>query len=685
MKKLFISMISIIVLLSLSGCGKTYLESGNLKNDSSVLSIGVFTQKIVDLNLPSNDFSCCAAFSDINGFTYIISRNDAVTLSTDYYFISFDQKGNIKNYELLDLPIKKSGNSIELSDKLLSSFEELKNSYYDYGYGSYKNFNFDENGNFSATCEATIAIGVDDYGNNKYFFRTIQVDWDSNGKCISISELAYDENDYIQNIKENTVIGSDGNKYQICDSGIALLDDNGNYYSSYFDFINSNIISSGFSDVSIYDNDHFSGIYTDSYGDLHLASFTRNNSPSNKNALVLACTGLDNEIRSRIVAYNNLNSSYRIAVVDYLDRASSETSEEAWSMLREDLINGYNPDMVLNTSGYDDFVISLLSSDSRLCDLNNAILKDSDLKTVEFTATAKRMFYNNEHIYSIVPSFSYRTIVGNEQLFSEYSGWGTGSYLDFVEPISDKKVIFDMDIRTSYLDRLIEYNGNWYVNYDSCEASFNSEEFVDLLKYIITLPENYNDASRLMNLETNNGAFLLSDISCYNLGDMNLDSTILSKGNYTFVGYPCGPNDGSGVISVDKSFMIFSSSAGANECWDFIKYFITDNYQTNLKDGIPVTAAGFDIWHNNRQATPVYADQYKYYIDGEEHIVYSPTDEEVAYIEDSIDQCKRFEFSDYRIRQIVIDYVDQYFNGRISAEEAAQSIDKDVETYLSTL
>ena len=683
MRKKSTIVLCLFILFILSACGNISLEVGNIESDISSISEGAFSQNIVDLNLSTNNFSSAASIANENGYTYIVSSIDTSTYNTDLYYLSFDLDGKTSIFESLDLPIYRSGYGVKLSDLVLDSFEELENDYYDVGSINYSNFQFDEIGNFTGICEFYVAVGEDEYGSNKYYANTVLVAWNSNGKCISVNEKINNSGQTSQIKESNIITGINGTDYRLCDSGIAVLDGNGEYKEKYFDFINSNIISSGFSNVVILDDDHFSGIYKDSNQELHLAVFNRNNGNSGKKALVLACTGLDDDIRSRIVAFNNINSTYRIAVKDYLDVASS--NEEAWSLLKEDLLNGYNPDMVLNTTGYDKYVISQLSSENRLSDLGNVIKKDSDLKGLEFTESSTRLFYNDGPIYTIIPSYSLRTIVGSADLFSNANGWGIKAYLDYASPLSGEYMIFDMDTRSTFLSRLMDFNGNWYVDYNSKEASFNSEEFAAVLEYINTLPENEEEASDIMYSYKNNGMYLLSDITCNNLGDMHLDSTKRTRGDYIITGFPCGTNEGSGVISVDRCFMIFSSSAGTNECWKFIKGFITDIYQSGLSNGIPVTVAGFEKWHDNRQASPVYADQYKYYVDGEEYIVNPPNDVEVLRIENAISQCGRMEFTDYRIKQIVFEYAEQYFSGTITAGDAAQAIDKDVEAYLSTL
>ena len=42
------------------------------------------------------------------------------------------------------------------------------------------------------------------------------------------------------------------------------------------------------------------------------------------------------------------------------------------------------------------------------------------------------------------------------------------------------------------------------------------------------------------------------------------------------------------------------------------------------------------------------------------------------------------EFSDFEVEQIVLEHAHQFFDGKITSEEAASAIDRDVEAYLAS-
>ena len=93
---------------------------------------------------------------------------------------------------------------------------------------------------------------------------------------------------------------------------------------------------------------------------------------------------------------------------------------------------------------------------------------------------------------------------------------------------------------------------------------------------------------------------------------------------------------------------------------------------------------GFISWRNNLYPVSSYIGSAEYFRDGEFYSVELLSEEGAKYIIDHISSCNRFEFSDYKIEQIVKEYAEQYFEGKISPEEAAKSIDQNVETYLNS-
>ena len=672
-------------LFLISGCGRSYLESGDLKTDQTVLSEGCFSEVKIDTSFIPDNYSVYSTYSGNDHYSFLLMPGSSISARSTptLYYVSCSKSGSLNAGIELDFPIYSENGNVyfhENCSEIAGYYNSLSGDFS--ATASYPGFTFDKEGILSAVCVLDIIIYSDVMNTDTLIRDLYLVKWDATGNLMSV-ESTDELPDYDLSF-DKLVIGSDGRPYKVTSTGIAVLDNENNYSGKYFDFLNSNILSQGVVSAAVIDGDHFACVYKDSQGDTKLSCFIRKgNANTDKNALILACSGLDYDLISDVYSYNSDNSKYRITVYDYSDRALSSSEEEGWSLLKQDIKSGFKPDMIYNSTGYDSIFIDSLSSQGLLADFSKALSKDKGFKEFSFSDKAGRLFYNSENIYAIVPSYYYRTVVGSETSFASYEGWNLNSYLDFAEPFSGEKVIFLSDTSESFISRLIESTGNELVDYSSGSALFDSDEFISALNYAATLPKDFDEASELMYSETNLGKFMLSCVDCYYLGDLNLKATTTCRGVYADLGYPGAYSSGSGIISATGSFMISSEHAYSNECWNFIKKYLGDAYQTESVVGIPVSALGYDHWTGVREPHPSNMFELSYVVDGIEYSVSDPDDIQASLILERINSCDRFLFNDFTVKQIVLKYSTEFFDGEISAEEAAKQIDAEVESYLA--
>ncbi|MCR4791511.1 MAG: hypothetical protein K5871_02045 [Lachnospiraceae bacterium] len=557
-------------------------------------------------------------------------------------------------------------------DLILQPYEFITNSIDYYG------FSFNDDGSFSGYCNLYASLSERDQNGSVTGFYKVQ--WSADGKCISIvectEEVEFEDYHTVRSL-------SDGANYSIASSGVSRVDAEGNYLSKYFDFINSDMVALGFEVIAVRDDDSFSGIYKDAVGNTVLACFNRNaDGFFNRTAILLACTDLDISLMEDIYNYNIYHKDFRITVYDYSDRAISGTPQEAWDLLKSDIEGGLSPDIILNSTGYDKDFISTLCADDRLSELSDVIYKDSELKGISFSDKASELFYEKDKIYAVVPSYSYDTVLGQAGPFDVTSSWDISAFSSFTSTLPEYKYAFDNDTQVTFIQKILFYDGYDYVDYRNGTASFDSEGFTSLLNYASTLPADISAINLLRNSESYQGGALIAG-DWIRIGDIHLDATKFCQGQYIDIGFPSDSNP-SGVISADCSFMVMSGNANTNECWTIIRRYLTSEYQTDYTLSIPVTAEGYAAWKENVYPTAWKPEDFVYTLDGVEYTVFSPNEDEAAYIVSKIEKCDKMAFSDYYVEQIVMDYAAQFFEGTISAEQAAQSIDRDVEAYLNS-
>ncbi len=682
MKKSFLLLILSLVLLALTGCGKAVLNEGDNVTDVNLLIDGKFKVSEIDTSFIGGDYYPSAAYTGSDRFSYVLSALNSGS-SDQNYFLSFEKSGKIIESGIIDMPINVNDGHATYSSVCTGDvFVVLKNIQSDEASVYYKNFSFDDNGNLTAVCGLYLPVFTVSTGKETLVQHDFIVTWDKDGKCTAIEETT----DYFETAFYETAdfVNVGDLKYKYTESGICVYDKDDNFVRKYFDFVNSGLYADRFEYVSISDDSSFSGIYKDADGKQHLACFSKDNSSNSSTAILLACSGLSIDMKKDVIDYNLANKNINIAVVDYSDMAVSGSKEEGWTLLKSEINAGFTPDMIVDTTGFDKEYIDNLSSEGKLVDLKKVVFNDKELEGFFFNDNAIRLFYSADVIYAVVPSFSFRTVVGNNEKYSEKSGWGTESFISANIPIVKDTSELMNDARTAFLIRTLEYNGNLYINKTSGSVELNSAEFISLLEFAKTLPYDYDSYAEYINkvYEDGNYDYILGDLTCRNLGDMHLYSTKKALGDYVFIGFPGGNSDGSGVIAANESYMIFSSSAATNDCWKFVKHYLSKDYQESITDGIPVSTYGYSAWKNNLYSTVLNLEEYNYSENGESKTVSPISPDKVNYIEEAINSCRRMQFSDYTIEQIVLEYANQYFDGKITSAEAAQKIDEEVEAYL---
>lgn len=683
MKKIRFIVLSLIVLLIFTGCGKHVdLPTGSAASDISVLSEGRFSPIPVDTSFMYGDYyiSDFCFYSD--GYEYLLSSFDHRSLLYNDYYLKLDKDGQALVSTIISKPIYIEDGSVRFIDVARDVSDVIEFEYFDPKV-SYSNLSFDEDGGFSAYCSVYYFYysqleNYTDSVSSDYFIK-----WDTQGNCISVEKCS-SEREYVPSENPGYILGFDGNKYKTTSSGIVLLDEEGNYASKYFDFLNSDIFSYGFDLVNIYDNDHFSAVYRDADFNIVFSCFVRNRDMvTSTNALVLACTGLGSDLKYDVYNFNSEGNGYRIAVTDFSDKSLTSNESEGWSILKDAMASGYRPDMILNTSGYDEAFLNEMASANGLVDIKEVIKKDETLKSLKFSDLANSFYYSDDKVYCVVPSYTYRSVIGSVDHYSVNDDFSYEGFLAYASPVAGSSNIFRNDTRDEFLDRFLAYNGYEFIDYDNNSSSFESGVFAGYLELAAKLPEDLESSFERVSY---NGIenYNLSDIYCTNLGDYNLFCTLNSLGEYVDLGFPCGEGGGRGVISANESYMIVADRKYTNECWNFIKKYLSDEYQGMIYDGIPVTQYGYIVWKAYLypySADPTLATYFK---DGKENVVANPDESKVNQILDAVKSCDRKEFSDYRVEQIVLEYAHLYFDGKITAEEAAAAIDMDVETYLAS-
>lgn len=240
-------------------------------------------------------------------------------------------------------------------------------------------------------------------------------------------------------------------------------------------------------------------------------------------------------------------------------------------------------------------------------------------------------------------------------------------------------------------------SGNQFIDWESGTCNFNSDEFVQMLEFIKTFPEEIDDEiftdEYWNNYESmwREGKVIGTVYYLSNFRDYNNTEKGTFGEKITMIGFPSSNEDGS-VISADMQFALSSKSSNKEGAWAFLRTFLTDEYQEeNVRYGFPISIKRLNELAAEAREKPYYMDENgnkeeydsTYYINGQEIIIPPMTKEETdAFIEQLYSFTQVYKQDD-TLLNIITEESAPYFAGQKSAKDVASIIQSRVQIYVN--
>lgn len=462
------------------------------------------------------------------------------------------------------------------------------------------------------------------------------------------------------------------------------------------DFINSDIATYSLNNVTFIDDKSFVANYHDAVDyKTHVAVFTYVD-PANipdKVAITLGCMYLGSDIKGRVIDFNKTNSKYRITVKSY---AETVDYDQARTKMNNDMISGQMPDILVIDSDQD---ISSWVNKGLLADVKALIAADAELSKVEFLENVWEAFSINGNLYTVVPNFTVQTYVAKASMVGAKTGWTMSEFQQFIKTLDSEVLPWGSEglMRDSFLYYMMLYCGSDFVDVNTGTCNFMSEEFIAMLEYAKSLPVEYTedywedydwtlyesqyreDRAVLMNLYISR----ISDL-VYNIHGRLGDEAV-------FVGFP-GINGNSSIIQPGSyQYAISAKSANMDGAWEFVRYFLTDEYQNGDEMwSLPVSKSVFVAKAQESMKKPYWIDaegnkvEYDntYYMNGEEIPLEQFSQAEVDAICNFIYSVNKRSYYNQDIINIVTEEAASFFEGQKNARDVAAIIQSRVQLYV---
>lgn len=463
------------------------------------------------------------------------------------------------------------------------------------------------------------------------------------------------------------------------------------------------------------DEKRFFALYCEDYEDELKAGVFEYVSPediADRDVLVLAGTYIDEEMRKRVVEYNRTNDRCRIVLREY----SGNHFSEGWLTLNNEIAAGNMPD-ILVTSGMpvDDYIRHGL-----IADLWPLIRGDEELSKTEFMTNVFAAYSKDGKLYYVVPSFAVVTMAARTSLVGDGSDWSMEKMRQVLDGMGGEAwPIGEPLTKSDFINRAMSFCGGIFIDVETGKCAFDTEEFISMIEFANTLPEEIDRAALVQS-----GYFRNSDTQYLDnralLMELWIDSLSPSLsyqlngylgGEFTLVGFPAaiipenlpektaGKNTGSGqaagnrggaYISSENQLVLSARSENLEGAWEFVRYYLTDEYQENTQYGLPVNKRILMEQAKQTMERPWRIDEngekveydYTMSFNGEQMVVRPLSQEQldqlIAHMESIRNEC----YNNQDVMSIINEELGSYFSGQKSAKGAAAFIQNRVQLYV---
>lgn len=430
-----------------------------------------------------------------------------------------------------------------------------------------------------------------------------------------------------------------------------------------------------------------------------------------KTYLTYATMYLGQEERNEIISFNRANQNYRIEVKDYSEFNTDEDYSAGTKKLNTEILAGQIPD-IINTSS---LPVRQYGAKGILEDLWPYIENDAEiggragLMERPFTAAEQ-----DGKLYYIFSTFGIQTLAGAASVVGERNSWTLADMQEALAKMPEGcSLLSQYNTKSGMLNAVVNMNLDHFVNWDTGECGFDSQEFKDMLAFCNSFPAEYdykaNSGEDYDDEPTRvaDGRQMLMSESITNFKDIQMHKAIFG-GAVSYVGYP--REDG----SVGSTFYAYSGLAMSAACkdkegaWSFMrqtilpKYAGTEDYDggwgmgggffSNKKDfewmvEQSMTPSGYETDENGERVldedgNPIETSNSGWSWGSVSVDIMSTKQDEYDQIMDLYNKVERMGSSDESITEIVSDVSGGYFAGDRTLDDTAAQIQNRVKLYV---
>lgn len=211
---------------------------------------------------------------------------------------------------------------------------------------------------------------------------------------------------------------------------------------------------------------------------------------------LVSADGNTYDLINQIINYNRSNEEYRIILDDYSRYRTDEDWQYGVTVLNNEIAAGKIPDIVVS-SGYSSLPVDSYEKMGMFVNLYDFFEKDEDISADEILKCIRTPYEKNGKLYRLIDGFYIQTFAAKKEYVGDKTSWSISDMINLAKNLNEGTYLFDYMTKEYMLQSVCYMGIAEFINYTTGQCTFDSQAFIDLLKYIDTLPsqEDYNSGA----------------------------------------------------------------------------------------------------------------------------------------------------------------------------------------------
>ncbi len=430
-----------------------------------------------------------------------------------------------------------------------------------------------------------------------------------------------------------------------------------------------------------------------------------------KYLITLAVLGDGYQARRNVIRFNRTSDEYRVIIKAYNPDKyiPSDGSEYVYSDLikrvvdemNNEIVGGKVPDLLL-VSEY--IPLDNYAAKGLLVDLYDYMDADEEIDRGDYLENILHAQEIDGKLYRIMPYFRIVTYAAKTENLNGMTSWTMDDFIKWKDALPEDVQVFRNMPRDELLRYFISYAHDDFIDQATGKCSFDAPDFRHLLEYVASVGElNFWEQQELNNdgLGGNNswqeyesmmrdGKAMLDSVTLSNFNSFRtIASNTFASEDVTFIGLPVAKGNG-GSLTCDETYAMFKKSKLKDGAWEFIRYYLSKDYQDALNNQFPLREESLDILAQNAiesdEQRRIRLEQQQQNNPGRNNnnrvnvfITREKADEIIAYIK----SISRTSSTNLTVINIIREEAGPYFAGQKSLDDTVRIIQNRVSTVIA--